>query len=246
MQTPSMVALSRLVAQQRAVEVASTNIANSGTAGFRTERVLFSDWIARQSGDNIPTGGRTISYVQDRATYRDQQHGTIEHTGNPLDLALSGDGYFTVQTAQGTRLTRAGRFALMSDGTIADADNNALLDTNGQKLRVSVADTRLTVTADGTLSSENGQLGRIAVVTPKDPSRMQAEGGRLFRADAGTTPTEKAGVTQGAVEGSNVQPVVEITRMMADLREFQFATQFVQAESDRQQSAIDKLTKRGN
>ena len=244
MDTASYVALSRLTAQQRALDVTATNIANADTPGFQAGRVLFSDWLSRQRDTDAPPGGRVVAYTQDRATYRDRRAGALQHTGNPLDLALGGEGYFTVETKAGTRLTRAGRFSPQADGTVGDADGNALLDTEGQKLRLSPADTRITVSADGTVSSENGQIGRIAVVKPADPYRVHAEGSRLLRADTPIEPVAAPKMVQGAVEGSNVQPVVETTRMMAALREFQFAAQFVQSEADRHQKAIDKLTQR--
>lgn len=243
METPSLVALSRLVAQQRALDVTATNLANANTPGFQAGRVMFSDWLSRQSNTDAPTGGRTVAYVQDRATYRDQTAGTLQHTGNPLDLALGGEGYFTVETPRGPRLTRAGRFSPQADGTLSDADGNALLDTEGKRLRLSAADAHVTVTADGTISTENGRIGRIGVVRPQDAMRMQPEGSRTLRADS-TMPVANPRIVQGAVEDSNVQPVVETTRMMAAVREFQFASQFVQAESERQQKSIDKLTQR--
>ena len=80
---------------------------------------------------------------------------------------------------------------------------------------------------------------------PTDPMRLTAEGGALFRADVPTTPVVTPGVVQGAVEGSNVQPVMEMSRMMDGLRQFQFVSELVQAENDRQQSAIDKLLPQG-
>lgn len=244
MDTPSLVALSRLTAQQRAMDVTATNLANASTPGFQAGRMMFSDWLSRQTGTDSPPGGATVAYVQDRATYRDQTPGTLQHTGNPFDLALGGEGFFTVDTARGPRLTRAGRFTPQADGTIGDADGNALLDTEGKRLRLSTGDAHITVSADGTISSENGRIGRVGVVRPADPYRMQAEGGRTLRAETPTAPVETSRVVQGAVEDSNVQPVLETTRMMAAVREFQFASQFVQAESDRQQKAIDKLTQR--
>ncbi len=244
MEVPSYIALSRLVAQSRALEVTATNMANANTPGFKAERVLFSDWLSKQDGADAPRGGRVVSYVQDRATYRDQGAGSVQHTGNPFDLALGGDGYFSVDTERGPRLTRAGRFAPMADGRLGDAEGNALLDTAGQPIRIGAADGRVTITADGTVSSENGRIGKVGVVRPSDPMRMKAEGGRTYRADTDTVPVAQPQVIQGAVEDSNVQPVLEMTRMMADLREFQFTTQFVQSEADRQQAAIDKLTQR--
>lgn len=244
MEVPSYIALSRLVAQSRALEVTATNMANANTPGFKAERTLFSDWLSKQSGADAPRGGQVVSYVQDRATYRDAAAGPIQHTGNPFDLALGGDGYFSVDTPRGPRLTRAGRFAPMADGRLGDAEGNALLDKAGQPIRIGAADGRITVTADGTISSENGRIGTVGVVRPSDPMRMAAEGARTYRADSDTAPVAQPQVVQGAVEDSNVQPVLEMTRMMADLREFQFTTQFVQSEADRQQAAIDKLTQR--
>ncbi len=245
MDNAAYIALSRLSAQQRAMDVTAGNIANANTTGYKAERVLFSDWLARQKNTAAPRGGDTIAYTQDRATYRNQQEGGLTHTGNPLDLAISGDGMFTVQTSHGPRLTRAGRFDLTSDGTIADAAGEALLDTNGRPLQLSPADTQITVAGDGTISTQNGQIGRIGVVQADDPMRLQSEGGQLARADSATSPVQAPKLVQGALEESNVQPVLELTRMTSDLREFQFMSQFVQGESDRHQNAIDRILPKG-
>ena len=105
-------AASRLVAQQRAMDVTANNIANVNTPGFRTERVQFSDWIDNQSGSASAPGVKSIAYTQDRATWRESQPGSITHTGNPFDLALTGDGYFTVNTR---RSSADPRWPLRSD-----------------------------------------------------------------------------------------------------------------------------------
>ena len=246
MDNTTNIALSRLAAQSRAMDVVAANIANASTPGYRAERPVFADWLVREPAGAEPPGGRTLAFTQTRATYRDRTEGTLTQTGNPLDLALSGDGWFTMQTASGTRLTRAGRFTLQTDGSITDAASNALLDTQGRKLALSPADTDLTVKADGTLRSQNGVIGQIAVVTPTDPNRVTAEGGRLFRADVPTAPVAAPKVLQGAVEDSNVQPIAEITRMISTERDFQFVTQMVEAEGQRRQSAIDKIAAPAN
>ena len=241
MDNTTNIALSRLVAQSRNMDVIAGNLANMSTPGYRAERVIFADWLAPRTGSGTPPGGRQIAFTQDRSTYRDRAEGTLTHTGNPLDIALSSDGYFTVSTANGTRLTRAGRFTLQADGTIADEAGSALLDVNGQKLSVAPSDTVLIVAADGAIGSQNGPIGKIAVVTPNDPNRMTAEGSRLFRADVPTTPVTAPKLVQGAVEDSNVQPTAELVRMMSTEREYQFATQFLDAEGQRKQTAIDKI-----
>ena len=241
MDNTTNIALSRLAAQQRAMDVIANNIANASTPGYRAERTVFADWLLREPAAAESPGGRTIAFAQTRATYRERTEGSLTQTANPLDLALSGEGWFTVQTDAGPRLTRAGRFTLQKDGTVTDEAGHNLLDAQGQKLAVAPADTELTVKADGTLSSQNGVIGQIGIVVPSDPNRITAEGGRLFRADGATAPATRPKVLQGAVEDSNVQPIGEITRMISSQRDFQFVTQMVEAEGQRRQSAIDKI-----
>lgn len=243
MEMPTYVALSRMDAQSRALDVVADNIANASTPGFKASRTLFSNWLDVQGGIEATPGGRVVAFTQDRATYRDVQQGPITRTGNPFDLAISGDGFFTVNTAQGPRLTRAGRFSPMPDGTLADADGNPVLDVQGQPIRLAPGDIHVTITADGTVSTASGPVGKIGVVQPADPNQLQAEGGRRLRADTPTQPVAAPSLVQGAIEESNVQSIVEITRMMTLLREFQFTSQFVQGESDRQQKAVDTLLK---
>ncbi len=244
MENATTIALSRLVAQQRAMDVTASNLANANTPGFKAERTLFADWLDRQSGVSAARGGQVMSYTQDRATYRELADGALSKTSNPLDLAIAGSGFFTVQTKAGPMLTRAGRFDLQPNGTIADADGDALLDTQGRPLQVASTDTMLSVGSDGSLSSENGQLGKIGIVAPADLNRMQMEGGRLLSAQTPTSPVAQPKLVQGALEDSNVEPIAETTNMMNQLREFQFVSQFVEGESQRQQTAIDKLAQR--
>jgi flagellar basal-body rod protein FlgF len=187
MDVTTALAASRLVAQQRAMDITANNIANANTPGFRTERVQFSDFVDRQRGTAAVPGGRSLTYTQDRATYRESQPGTVSHT-----------------------------------------------------------DTRVTIAGDGTVSTENGQVGKIGVVQPADAMKLRAEGATHFISDSPTAPVKSPGIVQGAVEESNVQPVMEMTRMMNDVRQFQFVTQFIQAEGDRQQSAIDKILPTGS
>ncbi len=244
MENITTIATSRLVAQSRAMDVAADNIANANTPGFKTARMQFSDWIVRQGATTPPRGGGTLAYTQDRATWHDFQAGPLTHSANPLDLGITGEGFFTVATAQGPVLTRAGRFSLSAGGTIANEAGHALLDTAGQPIRLSPADTTLTVAGDGTISSENGQVGKIGVVAPADPMRLQAQGSAGFRSGSATAPVPLPSIVQGAVEDSNVQPLQEMVRMMNGLREFQFVTQMVEGEDQRQQSAIDKILQR--
>ncbi len=245
MDITTALATSRLIAQQRAMDITANNIANANTPGYRTERVQFSDFIDTQTGAKTPPGIKSISYTQDRATYRESQPGSLTHTGNPYDLALTGDGFFTVNTRNGPRLTRDGRFGPMPDGTLADASGNAVLDTTGKPIQIPSTDTQVTVASDGSITTESGPLAKIGVVQA-DLLKLQAEGATHFVANAPTSQVPVPGIVQGAMEESNVQPVLEVTRMMDNERQFQFVTQLVQAEGDRQQSTIDKLLPAGS
>jgi flagellar basal-body rod protein FlgF len=246
MDITTSLAASGLIAQQRAMDVTANNIANADTPGYRAERVQFSDWIDKQPTTGAPPGGASITYTQDRATWREQQPGTLTHTANTFDLALTGAGYFTVSTKAGPRLTRDGRFGPTPDGTLADSSGNAVLDTTGKPIQLAAGDVQFTVASDGAISSESGQIGKIGVVPPADPMKLRAEGGTNFVADTSTAAVAVPGIVQGAIEQSSVQPVMEVTRMMNDLRQFQFVTQLVQADSDRQQNAIDKILPQGS
>ncbi len=246
MDIATSLAASRLIAQQRGMDVTANNIANANTPGYRTERMQFSDWVDQQNGTSAPSGGRTITYAQDRATWREQQAGTITHTANTFDLALSGDGYFTVGTKLGPRLTRDGRFSPMPDGTLADSKGNPVLDTNGKPIQLATTDTQFAIAGDGSISSESGDIGKIGIVQPADPLKLKAEGGTYFVSDSPTQAVTTPNLVQGAIEESNVQPVLEVTRMMDTLRQFQMVTQLLQAESDREQNAIEKLLPQGS
>ena len=246
MDNPGYVALSRLVAQNRATAVLAHNMANAETPGFRASRPVFAEHLERQRDAQAVPGGESVHFALDRGSWRDEAPGPVQATGNPLDVAISGEGMFAVETPRGERYTRAGRFSLGPEGTIVDMEGNSLLGVSGAPLRVSPNDARLTIRGDGTLSSENGEIGKIRVVRFAEPQRLVAEGDRLMApgggqaAEAVETPT----LVQGAVEGSNVRPVIELTRLTAEMREFQFMAQFAEKEGERLSTAVERILRR--
>jgi flagellar basal-body rod protein FlgF len=242
LENPTYIVLSRLTAQERTMDVIATNLANGSTPGFKAAHMLFSDWLPPNHASALPGGEAELQFTQDKATWRDFTPGTLTHTGEPLDIAIGSSGFFTIKTPQGDRLTRAGRFVLQPDGTIGDDAGNALLDVVGSPMIVPPGEARLTIAGDGTISGEQGTIGKIGVVMPTDPNRLVAEGGHLMRSDSNTAPVTRPQLVQGAVEDSNVSPMIEMTRMIQLQRDFQMMTQFTQSESDRQQAAIDRLT----
>jgi len=242
MDTPGYVILSRLGAQSRATQVLANNIANGDTPGFRAERPIFAAQLEAQRGG--PARADAVAYTIDRGLWRDTRQGPLASTGNPLDLALRGEGYFAVETSGGERYTRAGRFTLDQDGQLSDADGNAVLDARGAPLTVAPGDSRIEVTGDGTLRSENGVIGQLRIVRFTDDQAMVPEGARLFRTTQDPEPLDRPQVIQGTLEGSNVSPVLEITRLTEEVRQFQFAAQFAEREGERLQGAVDRILRR--
>jgi flagellar basal-body rod protein FlgF len=242
MDTAGYILLSRLTVQQRATDVIAHNIANADTPGFRGSQSLFSSYVSRAGGSAAAGAGH---FVENSATWRTMSAAPLRATGNPLDLALPGDGFFVVQTGRGDRYTRAGHFALSPDGTVVDTDGNPLLGEDGP-LQLPPGSREIMIAGDGTVRTENGNVGRIRVVRFADPQRLVAEGARLFSAPPEQIPERlrQIGIVQGSVEGSNVRPVAEMVRMMAELREFQFAAQFSEREGERVSNAVDRLLRR--
>ena len=245
MDSPGYIILSRLSSQMRASQLTANNLANAETPGYLAVRPIFAEHVQRQGRVQGPNGAGQVGYAWDRASWRETAPGTISQTGNPLDLAISGQGYFALETPRGERFTRAGRFSIGADGQLVDATGAAVLGADSRPIALSPNDTRIEVLGDGTIRSENGVLGRLRIVRFANEQALRSEGDRHFHAD-GQAPEEVArpSIVQGALEGSNVKSVLEMTRMMAELREFQFATQFLEREGERQQSAVDRLLRR--
>jgi flagellar basal-body rod protein FlgF len=240
MDSPGYVVLSRLALQSRATEVLAHNVANADTPGFRASRTVFAEHLARRAAAE----GGAVAYVQDRATWREAEAGPVQRTGNPLDVAISGEGFFAVETPRGERYTRAGRFTIGAEGRVVDLEGNPVLDVQGNPIAVAPNDTRLEIRGDGTLRSENGEIARLRVVRFADPQRLRAEGDRLFASPDPPEAVERPGLVQGAVEGSNVRPVIELTRLTAEMREFQFAALFAEREGERLHTAVERILRR--
>jgi len=247
MDSPGYIVLSRLVAAQRVTAVTANNIANADTPGFRAQRPLFGAVLERQIGAEPPGGLRDLAFAQDRATWRDGTAAPLIRTGNPLDLALADqDAFFVVQTPAGERFTRAGRFTLDGEGRVVDPEGNAVLGATGQPIRIEPGASRIAVRGDGSVETENGPAGRLRAVRFRDAQGLTAEGERNLAAPPGEVPepVERPGVVQGAMEGSNVRPVLELTRLTDEMRHFQMVAQMAEREGERVGSAVERILRR--
>jgi flagellar basal-body rod protein FlgF len=242
MQNATYIALSSQMALQRHMDVVSNNLANLATPAFKGEEMLFSQYLVK------PAGTGPLAFVQDIGTVRDLRQGPLSQTGNPLDLALEGKGYFAVQSPLGVRYSRNGHFQLDPQGQIVTNDGFAVLGDSGQPLVVPPTTRTITVAPDGTISlSSDGTtasslIGKLQVVDFAVPQAVTPGANGLYVTDQTPQPAA-AKVQQGMIEESNVQSVVELTRMLSVARASQSIKSFLDEESQRRSTAIDKLGK---
>ena len=237
-----LVGLSRQVTLERQMDVVANNVANMNTPGFKQQRMMFVEYLAKPENG---TGRQALplSMVQDVAVLRDLREGPVNRTGNPLDLALQGNGYFAVETLDGPRYTRAGRFQLDPERRLVDVNGLPVLDDADGPIQIPAGVSDVTINGDGSIMTEQGPLGRIQVVRFEREQFMTEVGGGLYTTDEPPLAAEDTMVIQGAVEDSNVQPVVEMTQMTEILRQYQSNQRLIDAEHERQRSAIGRLTR---
>jgi flagellar basal-body rod protein FlgF len=235
METTAYIALSRQTVLRRQMDVIANNIANMTASGFKAEAMLLEP-VGVGAGQ-----GQRLAFVQDVATIRDLDPGPITTTGNPLDLAIEDRGYFVVETPDGPRYTRSGQFRLNDAGELVTTDGHPVLDDSGGPLVVPPEGGALSIAGDGTVSSAQGVLGRIDLVTFANEQRLEKAGGSLYRTEQPAVPADGARVVQGALEGSNVQPILEMTRMMATVRAYQGIHRLLDTHHETQRRAIEKM-----
>lgn len=235
METTAHIALSRQMVLRRRMDVIAHNIANMTASGFKAEAMLLEPVMVRAGQD------QRLAFVQDVATVRDLDPGPITTTGNPLDLAIEGEGYFVVGTPEGDRYTRSGQFRLNDAGEVVTAAGQPVLDDGGAPLAVPPESGALSVARDGTVSSAEGVLGRIDIVTFEDEQALEKAGGGLYRTDQPPVPAADARLVQGALEGSNVQSILEMTRMMDTVRAYQGTRRLLDTHHEMQRRAIERM-----
>lgn len=237
MENASYIALSRQMVVMRQIDMLANNIANISTPAFKGESMVFVDYVARTND------GQKLNYVQDYGQVRNTAEGSFTMTGNPFDLAIRGSGYFVVNTKNGQQYTRNGRFTLDVNGQLVTGDGQAVLDTNGRPVVIPQDATNVQIAEDGTVSAGNGPIAQIKVVTFQNEQAMQNQGDGLYTTQQQPKAATDASIVQGAVEESNVQPIIEITRMLDAQRAYVEAQNFVQTQHNLQMDTIDKLTR---
>ena len=237
MENAGYIALSREMVLLRQLDIIANNIANSNTTAFRGEKALFEEFL-------IPSSqGQEISFVSDYGVLRNLAEGDFRPTGAPLDLAISGPGYFVVDTEAGTRYTRNGHFRLDAEGTLITPEGHPVLDDNDRPIVIDSGQSEITITADGTISTPGLEEDspRLQLVQFENEQKLRKTGGSYYSTNETPLPAETARIVQGTIEGSNVKPIVEMTDMIRVLRSYQSVKGMLDGQHELQRRAIDKL-----
>lgn len=244
MENIGLVGLSRQVALQRELDVIANNLANLNTTGFKQDDVVFQEYLMPVARDDTFQRGadRRMSFVWDRATTTNLGQGGITQTGNSLDVAINGRGYFVVQTPEGERFTRNGSFELNAQNQLVTKQGQLVMGEGGP-IAFEANDVGITIGRDGTVSSSGGVRGRLRIVDGNQPRAFEKAGDNLFHLMPGaqTQAVASTDVRQGALESSNVTPVLALSRMIEVTRAYQSLASSMERHDQMRREAIRSL-----
>lgn len=222
----------------REMQIVANNIANISTTGFQKEGLLFAEYV-----HDLDNGGASLSMANADVQITSTEQGPLSETRNTFDLAIEGGGYFLVQGPEGSQLTRAGNFGTNAEGELVASDGARVMD-DGQAAIVVPPDAKnITISADGTLSADGNPLGQIGVFLTDNATEMSRHNGVRFEPEGEISPVEDPKVLQGFLEGSNVNPVLEITRMIEVQHAYEMGQKLMDQEDQRIRNVLQTLGK---
>lgn len=235
MDSASIVSVTRQSGLKNELRIIANNIANAATTGFRREGMAFSEYVAQMEDQ---TG---LSMARGNVRVMSADEGPLNHTGGTLDFAIQGEGYFQIETPDGPALSRAGSFLSGPAGEMMTPDGLRVLDEGGAPIFVPPDARNLRLTEDGTLSANGQAIARIGVVLPLDPTTLQHLGGALFSTAEGVEAIENPVILQGFVEGSNVDPIAEMARLIEVQHAYEAGQKFLDTEDERIRNVVSTL-----
>jgi len=235
------VALSKQMVLRRELDIVANNIANADTTGFKVESLMES---ARPSAPAFTLQGpRPVKFVGEDGVGRDFGQGSLRQTGASLDLGIEGRGFFQVTTANGPRYTRDGRFQLDGTGKVVTEAGDPVLDDGGGEITLNPQDGPVLIAEDGSISQGSSRVGKIGVVNFTTLATLQKVGDNLYRNTSNQSPEAAASVRvrQGMLEGSNVKPIEEITKMIEVNRAYERISRMMDSTSELARTAVSRM-----
>ena len=226
-------AVSGSLAAMRRLDVISNNLANINTPGYKKDKMSFEGLLAGPvNPPAVPQGMTADPIMQKENIYIDYAAGPTSQSGNPLDLALDGDGFFAVTTPDGTAYTRQGNFRTSADGTLVTVDGYPVQGAGGSAIHIKGS--RVEIDAKGGIIVDGTQTGTLSVLDFEKPYALTKVGNALFvPADPQTTTQAgKAQIQQGHLEGSNVESISEMVQMIETNRYFEACSKVIKGFDD--------------
>jgi flagellar basal-body rod protein FlgF len=237
MQSSLYVALSGQVALQKRLDTIANNIANVNTGGYRAEEVSFSSIYAR-------AGAAPTAFASSGESFITRRPGETVATGGALDVAVQGDGWFALRAPGGIAYTRDGRMHMDASGALLSVNNYPVVDAGGAGILLDPAGGPPVIAQDGMITQDGRQIGALGLFTLDPNAKLSRADNSAVFSDLPATPVldfTANGVVQGMTEGSNVNPVLEMTRMIAVTRFFESAGNAVQSTESSLLDAIKTL-----
>lgn len=236
MENAVYVGLSQQMALKRHLDIVANNLANMSTTSFKSVSPVFEEYLQKD-----PQAAQ-ISYVQDYGSYHDQSEGSVTNTNRALDMAISGDGFFTVRTDEGIRYTRNGNFKLDPEGFIITSNGDFLLDEGNGTIQVDLTNPDIEVAGDGTVNLGTEDVLKLELVTFDNNQLLTPVGNGYYETNGeNPIPAPNASILQGSLENSNVNPILEMTTMIEVMRAYEAAQKLLDAEHELQMKAIEAL-----
>ena len=237
-----------MLAEEAAQDVIAQNLANVNTTGYKrdmTQYESFPQALIRSSAQGAGSAvGGLGSGVALRGVATDFAPGAMQQTGNPLDVAVAGDGYLAVQTPQGVRYSRDGGLTRDAQGTLVQASGGgAVLDTSGQPITLPANAASVTITPQGVVQADGKSVGQLQLARAATPTGAVKIGGNLFQITGAVPAGADATVRQGFLESSNVNTVQEMVSMIAVQRAYETDEKMVQAEDQATNKAVTDVAK---
>jgi len=251
MENALLIGLSRQMALAHELDIVANNVANIDTTGYKADNAAFSEFLMPRASDQDFTGrDRRISFVQDHASWLNMSEGAIQHTGNPLDVAINGPGYIQVQTPRGQRYTRNGALQINSTGQLVTNEGYQVIGDGGP-IQFQTGDHDISISPNGVITALSGTdptdapRGHLQIVSFDQPQLLQKDGDSLFVAPANANPAPSplgTRIEQGAIEKSNVNAVAQMARMIQITRSYNDIAAILQQQGDERRSALQQLS----
>ncbi|SJZ81401.1 flagellar basal-body rod protein FlgF [Consotaella salsifontis] len=237
MQSALPVALSAQIALQKRLDTIANNVANSRTVGFRAEEVKFETVLSQASADPTAFSSKGDTYISTRG-------GELVSTGNSLDMAAAGDAWFAIQGKNGTVYTRDGRMRISEQGDVLTVNGEPFLDVGGAPIQIDPGAGPITIARDGMITQNGAQLGAVGLFQIPATAQLERAGTSGVTSNLPAIPVldfGEAGVMQGFVEQANVNPVMEMTKLITVQRAFESAANLVDTSERSLNDAVRDL-----